>query len=164
MGFREVGVPFPLASLNPLQANIAAHLSQLGLLAPFRLLLHCNSQPSKGECTKVAWLCSKTYLPGALLCHNMCSSSSWGTCACTINPSWPASLSVMPSVLFGVHLLAVHLHTKVRATACPQACVLQQKSQGLAKAWPFLMLIPQTGYCSSICNSRKGFVRVAVVM
>lgn len=39
MGFREVGVPFPLASLNPLQANIAAHLSQLGLIAPFRLLL-----------------------------------------------------------------------------------------------------------------------------
>ncbi|KAL3151427.1 hypothetical protein ABBQ38_012436 [Trebouxia sp. C0009 RCD-2024] len=37
MGFREVGVPFPLASLNPLQANIAAHLSQLGLLAPFRV-------------------------------------------------------------------------------------------------------------------------------
>ena len=36
MGFRQVGVPFPLASLNPLEANIAAHLSQLGLLAPFR--------------------------------------------------------------------------------------------------------------------------------
>lgn len=42
MGFREVGVPFPLSSLNPLQANIAAHLSQLGLIAPFRLLQHCN--------------------------------------------------------------------------------------------------------------------------
>lgn len=37
MGFAEVGVPFPLAGLNPLQANIAAHLSQLGLLVPFRL-------------------------------------------------------------------------------------------------------------------------------
>lgn len=37
MGFAEVGVPFPLAGLNPLQANIAAHLSQLGLLVPFRV-------------------------------------------------------------------------------------------------------------------------------
>jgi hypothetical protein len=36
MGFREVGVPFPLQGLNPLQANIAAQLSQLGLLMPFR--------------------------------------------------------------------------------------------------------------------------------
>ena len=36
MGFKEVGVPFPLASLDPLQANIAAHMSQLGLLLPFR--------------------------------------------------------------------------------------------------------------------------------
>lgn len=36
MGFREVGVPFPLEGLNPLQANIAAQLSQLGLLMPFR--------------------------------------------------------------------------------------------------------------------------------
>ncbi|KAL0048027.1 hypothetical protein WJX82_006028 [Trebouxia sp. C0006] len=37
MGFREVGVPFPLQGLNPLQANIAAQLSQLGLLMPFRV-------------------------------------------------------------------------------------------------------------------------------
>ena len=36
MGFGEVGVPFPLEGLNPLQANIAAQLSQLGLLMPFR--------------------------------------------------------------------------------------------------------------------------------
>ena len=36
MGFREVGVPFPMEGLNPLQANIAAQLSQLGLLMPFR--------------------------------------------------------------------------------------------------------------------------------
>ena len=49
MGFREVGVPFPLASLNPLQANIAAHLSQLGLLAPFRSL-RCNL-PFAGVCS-----------------------------------------------------------------------------------------------------------------
>ena len=48
MGFREVGVAFPLANLNPLQANIAAHLSQLGLLAPFRLLLHCNLTSMQG--------------------------------------------------------------------------------------------------------------------
>ena len=52
MGFREVGVPFPLDSLNPLQANIAAHLSQLGLLAPFRLLLHCNLHACKDACTR----------------------------------------------------------------------------------------------------------------
>lgn len=36
MGFMEVGVPFPLLGLDPLQANIAAHLAQLGLLMPFR--------------------------------------------------------------------------------------------------------------------------------
>ena len=54
MGFREVGVPFPLASLNPLQANIAAHLSQLGLLAPFRLLLHCNYKHARAHAFKRA--------------------------------------------------------------------------------------------------------------
>lgn len=37
MGFMEVGVPFPLVGLDPLQANIAAQLSQLGLLMPFRV-------------------------------------------------------------------------------------------------------------------------------
>ncbi len=48
MGFREVGVPFPLEGLNPLQANIAAQLSQLGLLMPFRcpfLLPHAFQVP-----------------------------------------------------------------------------------------------------------------------
>ena len=48
MGFREVGVPFPLEGLNPLQANIAAQLSQLGLLMPFRcpfLLPHALQVP-----------------------------------------------------------------------------------------------------------------------
>jgi len=46
MGFREVGVPFPLEGLNPLQANIAAQLSQLGLLMPFRCPLFFASCPS----------------------------------------------------------------------------------------------------------------------
>jgi hypothetical protein len=46
MGFREVGVPFPLEGLNPLQANIAAQLSQLGLLMPFRCPLFSASCPS----------------------------------------------------------------------------------------------------------------------
>ena len=45
MGFKELGVPFRLAELDPLQANIAAHMAQLGLLLPFRSCLppcHCN--------------------------------------------------------------------------------------------------------------------------
>ena len=36
VGSMGVGVPFPLVGLDPLQANIAAQLSQLGLLMPFR--------------------------------------------------------------------------------------------------------------------------------
>ena len=73
MGFREVGVPFPLEGLNPLQANIAAQLSQLGLLMPFRcpfvlphalqVPLHSASVPFKCPSSCLVTFCWQQWAP-----------------------------------------------------------------------------------------------------
>ena len=66
MGFGEVGVPFPLEGLNPLQANIAAQLSQLGLLMPFRCPLFFASCPSGAPSLPLCPSGGPSFLPHAL--------------------------------------------------------------------------------------------------